>query len=299
MSLLNLTNDGLPNVLVALYDAVATAKAPMTRAEVLDTVAPKGLVPDQAMASQTLNTWLKLGLFRQVQEVVTLVDAPADPISSGVALVRAVRMAARQCALAQANNRDLWAVEESLAADMTRSLAWLLEQDVYRFKFNTAEQLEISQLADQNVPLMQNATRRTGLQSWGHFLGFIRQPDGGDIDPTVAIRDVLPELMSEGEELLANDLVNRLSARLPVLDRGAYRLELHTRLRPEFRPTSEAGRLSTSLSRALYSLQGDRTLLFENRADAGSSIVLTGRNGFRNDHRFTHVRRNEEATNAR
>ena len=64
MSLLNLTNDGLPNLLVVLYSTVALARSPLTTDELLDAVAPASVVADAHMARATLNRWTELGLFR-------------------------------------------------------------------------------------------------------------------------------------------------------------------------------------------------------------------------------------------
>ena len=64
MSLLNLPSDGLPNVLVVLYSTVALARSPLTADEVLDRVAPAGVITEPRMARVTLNRWIELGLFR-------------------------------------------------------------------------------------------------------------------------------------------------------------------------------------------------------------------------------------------
>ena len=293
MSLLNLPSDGLPNVLVVLYSTVALSRAPLTPDEVLDRVAPTGVITDPRMARVTLNRWIELGLFQMedADQRVVLARAPETDMKSDVDIVRAARIAARQCALSEVNNPSLWARESARAADLTRSLAWLLAQDVYRLRFNDAQTLELQQVANDDLRLMQNDTRKNGLQFWGHFLGFVRQPGGGDVDPTLAVRETLPACIAAGEEMPASEFIERLAQRLPVLDGGVYRVAVEAQLERDALPFLQEGQLSTSLSRALFSLMFDLTLQFENKADVGRSVVFTGRDGLRPEHRYSWVRR--------
>jgi len=297
MSLLNLTNDGLPNLLVVLYSTVALARSPLTIDEVLAAVAPVGVVADTRMAQSTLNRWTDLGLFLldDAGERVTLAQTPETDMKSDIDIVRAARIAGRQCALSQRNNPELWARESARAADLTRSLAWLLAQDVYRLRFSDAHSLELTQVANDELRLMQNDTRRNGLQFWGHFLGFVRQPGGGDVDPTLAVRETLPRCIAAGEEMPAAEFVERLAQLLPVLDGGVYRVAVEAQLEKAALPLLQPGQLSTSLSRSMFSLMIDQTLQFENKADVGRSIVFTGRDGLRADHRYSWVRRPRRA----
>lgn len=293
MSLLNLTNDGLPNILVVLYGTVARARAPMSSKDLIEAVAPAGVVPDPRMARTTLNRWIELGLFQvsDGSEQVTLAEPPPNDLKSDADVVRAARVAARRVALSQTNNADLWAKEGARAADLTRSLAWILAQDVYRLQFREVNHLELSQVVDAELRLMQNATRINGLQYWGNFLGFVRQPGGGDVDPTMAIRDILPDCIAPGDELPAREFIERLSSALPVLDGGLYSGAVLSRLESSALPRLQPGQLSHALSRAMFSFMFDQTLHFEARADVGSAITLTGRDGLRPDHRYTWVRR--------
>lgn len=293
MSLLNLTNDGLPNILVVLYAAVAKSRSPMSSKELIDGVAPTGVVSDPRLARTTLNRWIELGLFRESdgREQVTLVEQPPVELKSDADFVRATRIAARRVALSQPNNSELWAREGARAADFTRSLAWLMAQDVYRLQFRQINELEVGQVADSELRLMQNNTRVNGLQFWGHFFGFIRQPGGGDVDPTIAVRDVLSDCIHPGEELPATAFIERLTAALPVLDGGSYSVAVLSRLNRTTLPALQPGQLSPALSRAMIGLMFDHTLHFESRADVGRVITLTGRDGARLDHRYTWVRR--------
>lgn len=297
MSLLNLTNDGLPNILVVLFATVAKARRPMSRDDLIEAVAPGNVVQDPRLVRSTLNRWSELGLFCVTEggEEVTLVEAPPNDLKNDADVVRATRVAARRVALSQGNNVELWAREGAKAADLTRSLAWLLAQDCYRLKFGDVNSLELNQVADSNLRLMQNNTRVNGLQFWGNFLGFIRQPGGGDVDPTLAIRDVLDECIEPGEEMPAKDFIRRLGSILPVLDGGAYSVAVLNQLNRAALPSLQPGQLSHSLSRAMFSFLSDQTLQFRNPSDVGSAILLTGRDGPRTDHRYTSVLRPRRA----
>lgn len=300
MSLLNLTNDGLPNVLLVLYATAARAKAPLKVHDLLDLVAPAGVVSDQSMARQTLNRWTELGLFKAAEsDSIALAQSPEMDLKDDADVVRSARMAARACALSEVNNPDLWARQSARAADLTRSLAWILAQDVYQLRFSEIEKLELDQVSDPHVRLMQNDTRINGLKFWANFLGFVRQPGGGDVDPTVAVRDTVQICLEPGEEMPATDFVERLAVHLPVIDGGAYRLAVESQLEHHALVDLQPGQLSTSLSRALLSLMIDETLEFQNKADVGRSIVLTGRDGLRADHRYSWVKRKRAARGAR
>lgn len=293
MSLLNLTSDGLPNILVVLYAAIAKARTPMTAKELIKTISPESVVKDTKMTRTTLNRWTDMGLFNEHPDtkVLSLCRPPPNNMTSEADIVRAVRMEARRVALSEANNGDLWAREEARAADLTRSLAWLLSLDVYRQGAENLFSLANDHIHGTGLTLMQNGERVVGLRSWGYFLGFVRHPNAIDIDPTLAISEVLPDCIGPDEEMPARDLIEKLAHVLPVIDGGRYRQAVLDKLRDNALPPLQPTQLSTSLSRALHCLMVTQTLRFSSRADVGSSILLTGRDGPQSSHRYTWVKR--------
>ncbi len=299
MSILNLTSDGLPNILVVLYSTIAKARAPMTAKELIEAVAPESVVKDPRLARATLNRWTELGLFKADAntEVISIRRPPPTDMKSEADIVRAVRMEARHVALSEANNVDLWAREEARAADLTRSLAWLLALDVYRQGGANLFALANDHIYGTGLTLMQNGERAVGLRSWGHFLGFIRHPRAIDIDPTLAVLEVLPDCISPGEEMPARDFIEKLAQALPVIDGGHYRQAVLERLRENALPPLQANQLSPSLSRALHCLMVNQTLHFKSLSDVGSSITLTGREGAQTTHRYTWVSRPRKGRN--
>jgi hypothetical protein len=301
MSILNLASDGLPNVLVVLYDALARSTRPVARDDLLEMVAPKGVAHEEGkQARQTLVRWIELGLFALGSDGVELVERPQQRLDNDAELVAHVRRAARARVLHPDNNMDLWATESARAADFTRSIAWTLAQDVYRPLYSNLETLERSQMADGTAPLMQNNTRRTGLKVWGQFLGFLRPVLKSEIevDPTVAIRDVLPLLLQPGQNLPVANVIDDLAMTLPILDGGVWRREVQAHMRPDALPPMAEGQLSPSLSRALLNLMRNEEIFLENRADTRSGVVLTGQAGVRTDLRFTWIRRAEARSSA-
>lgn len=297
MSILNQTSDGLPNVLVVLYGALARAERSIDRDELLESVAPRGVANDEGkQARQTLTRWIELGLFAQSGDRVELSKVPGRRLESDRELLAEVRKAARSCALHPDNNPDLWASESARAADFTRSIAWVLAQDVYRPLYANLETLERGQLEDGTPALMQNNTRRSGLKAWGQFLGFLRPMSQSqiEVDPTLAVRDVLPELLQPGQGQLVSDFMEELARKLPVLDGGVWQRDVLARCRRDALPPMVLGQLSTAMSRALLNLMRNEEVFFENRADTGSSVVLTGQAGVRTDLRFSWIRRAEQ-----
>lgn len=291
MSLLNITNDGLPNVLLQLHATVLRATKPIREEDLLEAVSPAAIVEDDGqMTRNTLNRWTELGLFVREDGLISVKERlPGRRATALEILPFTRRMACRQ-ALAEENNPDLWASQSARAADLTRSLAWMLAQDVYRASFALFETQESQQILDPERLLMRNSTRRSGLQFWAPFLGFSRHPFAA-IDPTVAVRDVLPSVLGPGQGMPAPQFVGRLSAELPVLDGGRWQREVLEFVDPAALPLRQPGQLSTALSRALLNLWDRGDLLLQQKSDLGSSVTLTGAGGARSDLTFQWIAR--------
>jgi hypothetical protein len=292
MTILNQASDGLPNVMLVLYDALIRSNKPVDKDE---TVAPKGVIEDSKQVTQTLTRWVSLGLFTQRDNQIDLASRPEKRPENDFELIKQVRKYARERVLDPSNNADLWATESAKSADFTRSIAWVLAQDVYRSLYPELEALEKAQLIDGTPPLMQNNTRRNGLKAWGQFLGFLRPVlrSSIEVDPTFAIRDVLPDLLETGQSLPVSSFLEQLAQKLPVLDGGIWRTSVENQLKPNALPALSKGQISTSLSRALLNLMRNEEIFLENRADTGTGVVFTGQAGIRNDLRFTWIRRAE------
>lgn len=289
MTLLNITADGLPSVLLVLHHAVLASRKPLAKATLLDLVAPEHFVQDPKMARQTLRRWTELGLFVESDEMISVADRPADRLQ-GRDLDAWTRQIACRLALSESNNADFWATEGARSADLTRSLAWMLAQDAYETHIGDLEALEAQQIVNPDRQLLRNPTRKNGLRYWAEFLGFSRGP-GGDIDPTVAVRDILQDILPVGGGMPAVEFVGAVAATLPVLDGGRWQRAVLDEIDTSMLAPLQPGQLSTALSRALMCLRASGDLLLQSRADAGASITLTGYQRIRPDLSFQWITR--------
>lgn len=287
MSLLNLASDGHRSVLVSIYRLVVAEKS-VDRERLVTLCAPADLA-EPRHARSTLNTWVELGLFEKSEQDKISVN-PRVPVRER--RDEFLGRLARTRVLASENNERFWQAENSRTADFTRATAWILAQDVYESEFSTWEsvQVVIQKQAPESELFGQNNTRWNGLKAWTPFLGFSwmgKHPTTARsnvlmIDPTVAVSETLPDIFGKHRTLSADELLAGLAEKLPVLDGGRYRQMVEEKLNEREGATAwvppPKGQVSTSLSRALLRLVGNRTLKAEKRADAPERARLTGRN---------------------
>ena len=295
MSLLNITNDGLPNILAVLHATVLRSAKPISEADLLESVSPAAIVEDDAqMARNTLTRWTELGLFVRKDGLITVKERLSGRRATALEIQPFTRRMACRLALSEENNQDLWASHGARAADLTRTLAWMLAQDVYRTSsFSNFADKESQQILDPERLLMRNDTRRSGIGYWAPFLGFSRH-SFAVIDPTVAVRDSLDEVLTPGQGMPAAQFVERLGTVLPVLDGGRWQIEVLKFIDSAALPRLQPSQLSSALSRALLTLWGSGELLLQQKADLGSSVMLTGAGGVRSDLTFQWVARPKE-----
>jgi hypothetical protein len=141
---------------------------------------------------------------------------------------------------------------------------------------------------DENLRFISNRERWAPLKAWCVWFGFGWSGSYPNkvlvVDPTFVIRDSLPIIFPRPRTTLpAHEVIARLAEQVPVLDGGAYRLEIESRLREQ--TGSDAwvpppnNQMSTSLSRALLRLHKEGILKGSEKADAPETRVrLTGRN---------------------
>jgi hypothetical protein len=110
------------------------------------------------------------------------------------------------------------------------------------------------------------------------YLGFARDGMQWVVDPTDALRDAIPDIFGSSRELSGPAFVERAASVLPVLDGGAYRVEVEAALKDSAWPRLRAGLLSSSLSRAIQRLDREGTISLANRSDTEGVVTLTGTN---------------------
>ena len=281
MSVLNITNDGLFNVLIVLTRALILL-GPRTREELLNACGAKVTTVDPKQLSQTLARWTDLGLFAVEDGLVKLSESHRDQLGKK-ADVGETRLpkTLRAITLSPVNNARFWESEENKSADLTRGLSWILAQDVYSIDTSSHQKiaaLENSQVADFDKRIFQNDTRWNGFRSWMVYLGFARGGSQVVIDPTDAIRDVLNDIFGRDKTLLAQIFLDRAAKAIPVLDGGAYRLKIEDVLKGSIWTRPQGGFLSTSFSRAIQRLAREGLIGIEHKSDAEGGITLVGAN---------------------
>lgn len=267
------------SVLVVIHNLICQ-EGPLPFQHVIELCSPEGC-GDPTQVRQTLNTWVEFGLFTKSNDQM---------ISFSKSLLKSEKTrnnlpkVARKLLLAPENNSNLWVAEGTGSADFTRSVAWLLAQDVYQAELASWSdaQLLLQKQTNKSTTVIQNDTRWSGLKAWSQFLGFAlsgKFPSGVlIIDPTDAIRDVLPDVFKQHTKMTADDFIAEIAKSIPVLDSGNYRKEVESKLVEHggWSP-QDANNLSTSLSRAVLRLIHEGIIAGENLSDAGSRLRLVGR----------------------
>lgn len=299
MSILNQPSDGLFNVLVALARCVATIGV-SKKERLLEYCAPLSL-SDQDMAKKTLRRWTQIGLFSEENEYVQFSSDLKYKYSQKHFDLSELIDDIRNLIYAKKNNERFWESEKNQSADMCRLTSWMLAQDIHSFRpgsFSDADDLYVSQINMENVVRQfTNSTRWNGFTSWAAFLGFGQTETGRAtgffiLDPTVAVRKAVQSILANSGETAIDDFLNELAELVPVVDRGAYRIEVESRLKSGRWKQPAVGELSTSLSRALLRLREAGEIRFMARSDAASQMKLIGPEG-RVVESVTHVLKGE------
>lgn len=282
MSILNQASDGLFNVLIVLVRALVRF-GPKSREDLILACGGAAEQFDTSHLARTLNRWIELGLFEDGNGGIIISEPYRSALGRNADDAEAcLPKIARTVALLPANNMRFWESEEAKSADFSRGLAWMLAQDVYTLDVNSDRlaEMEGRQLVDSGVQkIAQNNTRWNGLKTWMLYLGFARDGLQWVVDPTQALRDALSDIFEASRELSGPAFVERAASVLPVLDRGAYRLQVEGALKESAWPRLRPGLISTSLSRAIQRLDFEGTITLSNRSDTEGVVSLTGSNG--------------------
>jgi hypothetical protein len=279
MAILNLTSDGLPSVLVALYRTLAHERA-TSEDSLRALVCPPTLDAEQKKVGPTLNRWTQIGLFVEEGDQIAL-NPVCKPSSRELSVTATeLRTHARRLVLQADNNDDLATETPQKGADFTYALAWALLQDIYTFPGGAHEQIEpieSSQFSesDSDRPF-QNDTRWNGFKHWAVFLGFGWTDESNQfvLDPTLAVEAQLPQIFGGETNLPIAMFVERLSQHLPVIDGGRYQNEVKERLAPQSLRLIEDHQVSPALSLALLQLQAKGSFALESRSDAPRKTLL-------------------------
>ena len=285
MSLLNRPNHGFPSCLVVIY-RLLISKGQLT-SEQISTLCDPPTLKDKSQGSvrKTVNTWCKLGLFHKTENEVTI----AAEIPESERSLENLSNLVRDVVLSEENNPvgQFFDSDGVQSLDFVRLLAWSLAQDIWVVQqagFNGVFDLLKQQLPDI-PPLCSQSIPWDGFKSWARFMGFAWSPSHppGTIepDPTLAIRETLPRILTPKETLEARAFLDRIAEAIPVLDGGRYRRIIEGELAKNsgehaWRKLRE-DQVSTALSRALLRMQEEEIVTLESRDDStGTQLSLTG-----------------------
>lgn len=283
MSLLNRPSDGYHSSLVVIYKLLLMEKS-LPKDRIIALCAPSTLYEkeDPKHLGNTLRTWIKLGLFVESKDGISInPDVPKGDLNP-----ERLPLVARSTVLKPENNTNFFDKEGSGSADFTRLLAWSLMQDVWEYDqtSDVVVALRLNKQTKNDDVFKQNDTRWPGFKAWSQFLGFSWSPRHPaakiEPDPTAAILDVLHCLFKAGKTVDASELIQKLANAIPVLDGGEYRTQVESRLGETSGEYSwqplPSHQISTSLSRALLRLREGGVVEFV-RKDDDKLLSLTGR----------------------
>lgn len=293
MSVLNMPSDGLFNVLIVLVRALVRL-GPKPRNELLTACGAELALVDPKQLNQTLTRWIELGLLESTERFIDIAATHRSALGKVPDIAEThLPKIVRSIALAPDNNMRFWESEGTKSADLSRGLSWILAQNVYTIDTGShgrIQKLENDQIADLSQRIFQNDTRWNGLRTWMVYLGFGRAGGRMTVDPTVALRDALPDIFNKDTSLPASGFVERAAAILPVLDGGKYRSQMESVLNPASWSRPGDGQISTSLSRAIQRLDREGLIATEQKSDSEGGITLLGISG-RTWREMTHIRR--------
>jgi len=182
--------------------------------------------------------------------------------------------------------------DEARQSDNPGGLAWFLSQSpgIPISMRNAPLTLINNQCGeDANGFGLTNDTRWGNFVYWSRFLGLARILNRSAIpDPTAAIRRHLPDVLEVGVETHVSAVLNGLASRIPVLEGGVTRLQVHAM----FKDGGESdGQLSASTSLALSRLERAEEIELFDRSDDTERVSLLSPVDGRSLRTFSHVTR--------
>jgi hypothetical protein len=268
MGILNLTNDGLPSVGIAVSRYIAQF-GPASRPDIVRDLAPPGLSPAASdKVGHILNRWTQLGVFRESDGSFVLADdSVRDEIcESSNPLHPPLRAYVLSRVMAFASSPEA-GVEKNPVDDFLEAARWLLGSNPFTQPVHSWDQAQ-----ELNTPLVNN-TRWPGFVEWMTFLGLAETfGESGWLlpNPAEAIGWFVPQLADGEPDVEWRPFIDRLGQILPLV------------------PTNPSGgSLPVVTSLALQSLSDEGRIRLRLESDA-SVVGLTHPSG--NKHRdFSHV----------
>jgi hypothetical protein len=285
MTLLNRASNGHVPSMVVLWRA-ARVMCPAPRAKLESMCRPR-VNTDQSKMQATFATWRALGMFDGGDELVQL-GSPFDAIDP--ADIEALRTAVLELLLRPDNSPALLATdlsketEASRASDFVRVASWALAQDPYRLASGNQERA-LDQASAQGLSLFMGDGRWASFQEWAYFVGLgVPTKYGFVVSPARAVREALsgerPRVaLPANKDVLLTTFLEDLARVIPVVDGGAYRVQIDDVLRAKGHGIG-SHQVSPSLSGALMQLHHEGEIELTDRpGDVAVRLSLIGRAG--------------------
>lgn len=183
--------------------------------------------------------------------------------------------------------------EEAKQRGFMTALAWFLRQNpLVPMAFGAPPQSEIAKDLGEHAQRTEltNINTWQNFVYWARFLGFATMTGSKESkwvvpDPMHAMRDVLPNVFVEGDELPIDAMMAGLARIYPVFEGGDVRREVEDWSSAVLNQSSER-RLSIATSLALWRLHTSGRIVLIGRADASAAIMPLGTS----ERRVSHVR---------
>ncbi len=297
MTLLNRPSNGHVPSMVVLW-RTARVFGPLPRAK-LEALCRPRVNPDDSRMSTTFATWRSFGMFLEGDDELVRLAPPFNEI--GEADIEALRSAVLDLLLRHDNCPALLAVdlskeaEASRASDFVRVASWALAQDPYRLA-SWQQERALDEASAQGIALFRGDNRWPAFEEWAYFVGLgVVTRHGLVMSPARAIREALsgkhPRVaLPSAEDVLLTTFLEDLARAIPVLDGGAFRVQIDDVLRANGH-SFDAHQVSPCLALALVQLHHEEEVLLSDRpGDVAERFSLVGRAGrvFRT---ASHIRR--------
>lgn len=186
--------------------------------------------------------------------------------------------AATSDALHKEIHDDLFKTKNHDTTPLFRCLGTILVADAYTFDSGvTLTNAELDQLFTQlGVKYPPNDSEKKYVLAYGHFLGYL-EPAGSDgyvVDVTRAVRREIREVMGKDKTLSSSIFLDKLAAKLPLLDGGNYQEQVRAKARNRAHIDREERAFSRALSLALDRLRLSGLIMLEHQADDPNAYVL-------------------------
>ena len=270
MSLLH-TIESVPSRIRGLFAYLLTLEQGIAQEDLEMTLSPRILQDNQNCARKTIKKAQELKLIEiNKDKIITLhpelLENERNPKDTGL-VTELLPSIITRLAFTNQNNNDNEDLGLAISWVLTRSpldtpLDWS-QADIKLRDLNTSKGIN----NPRHALGIENTATFGNLKHWITYLGFAREEDSALVsDSTIAIRKGLKTVLPDKKTKDLSNVIKTLAKILPVIDGGRHNLSLFDRYPNLIKPTN--GRLSSSLSMALFRLKEEGYIKLEHRADS-------------------------------